>query len=903
MSREQGAAPSASAQHDGPNGFVIPYSIAMASGAPLGGIGTGYISLRPNGAFYDWLIFNGGEWSPQRPAGQTGAEPRMGPQSLQFFLRTKVSDAQTPQLRRLSLQPDENNLYSLGYVQDIESTEYDAWFPMTSLHYKDSTLPVRVRSSAFSPFVPGNARESGTPGFHIVFTIENTSSKKVEVSLLSVLDNPVAWGLQDRQLHSSINQAGDTTTLFQGTAAQPEDKTAIGSLCLSVTGGEASWISGTFRQYMSTDLCNWKSNRANHGFMLLSALQTYFKAGRLPDAGGTEDPVRFFTLTDAQIDGLSSSEANNWLQRLTGDALLNQVLSDARSADPSLFQSASQVKDLLKEISRNLHGDLAGRHSAGTDWGTGALASAIELAPGESQEFRFTLSWHFPHHFSHYGQDMGHMYSNWFSDAREVNNHMVRNYSSHREQTELFARTLADTSLGDPMAFAWSSHLGTAITNTWWVKNGGYAIWEGLGCCGLSTMDTEYNGSFSQIALFPDLKMGQMRHMLEFQNAKGQVPHTYSGDFDHMDEQGWDRVDMNPQFVMMVYRDYLWTGDKSYIESMWPHVPKAMSFTGTLDGDGDGLPDHDCSFQTYDQWGMRGSPSYISSLWIGALKAAIQLANAMDQAGMAAQWQAILSRASASFDKLLFNGSYYSLWVDGKERDETRMSDQISGEWFGHLIGLPSTISAQNMAAAVDSIWKYNFSAETGLRNATVPDDKRYFLMLDNLQAGGVWSGIEYAFASYLMDHDRYQDGADIVSAVHRRYLRAGMPWNHVECGNHYSRPMSSWATLLAATGFKPNLPAETLTLTPGAPGDFHAPWATAFGFGSIERKGNALSVLCRSGKLSFKTLKVPAKGIRGLLALDGSPLQATPSPDGPLMRIDLSRALEISAGQSITIT
>ena len=902
MSHEHGAALSAFAEHGSSNGFVIPYSIAMASGAPLGGIGTGYISLRPNGAFYDWLIFNGGEWAPERPASQTGVEPKMGPQSLQFFVRAKVSDAPIPQLRRLSLQPEENNLYSLGYVQDVESTEYDAWYPMTGIQYKDSTLPVNVKSVAFSPFIPGNARESGTPGFHIVFTVENHSAKKVEVSLLSVLDNPLAWGQQDRQLHSSIEHEGDSTAVFLRTQAQPENKAAIGSMCFSVTGGEASWISGTFRQYMSTDLCNWKSHRANHDFMLLSALQAYFKAGRLPDAGGTEDPVHFFTLTDAQIDALTSSDANNWLQRLSGDALLNQVLSDARSADPSLFQSAAQVKDLLKEISRNLLGDLAGKKGAGSDWGTGALASAIELTPGESKEIRFTLSWYFPHHFSRYGQDMGHMYNNWFADAKEVNAFLARNYSAHRQQTELFARTLAGTSLGEPLAFAWSSHLGTAITNTWWVKNGDYAIWEGLGCCGLSTMDTEYNGSFSQIALFPELKMGQMRHMLKFQNEKGQVPHTYNGDFDHMDESGWDRVDMNPQFVMMVYRDYLWTGDKSYVEFMWPHVLKAMNFTGSLDADGDGLPDHDCSFQTYDQWGMRGSPSYISSLWIGALKAGIQLADAMQQSSIAAQWQAVLSRASVSFDKLLFNGSYYSLWVDGKQRDETRMSDQISGEWFGHLIGLPSTISEQNLKAAVDSIWKNNFSPETGLRNATVPDDKRYFLMLDNLQAGGVWSGIEYAFASFLMDHDRYDDGQAIVSAVHRRYLRAGMPWNHVECGNHYSRPMSSWATLLGATGFKPHLPAETLTLTPGSPGDFHAPWATASGFGSIERKGEALSVLCRSGKLSFKTLKVRSEGIRGLITFDGTLLQSTLSPDGALTNIVLSRALELSAGQTVTI-
>src|SRR5205823_782516 len=113
------------------------------------------------------------------------------------------------------------------------------------------------------------------------------------------------------------------------------------------------------------------------------------------------------------------------------------------------------------------------------------------------------------------------------------------------------------------------------------------------------------------------------------------------------------------------------------------------------------------------------------------------------------------------------------------------------------------TISSENLGYAIDSVFKYNFNPEFGLHNATAPKRGQGLLTVTNLQAGGVWSGIEFAFASFLMDHGRYAQGAQIVEAVHRRYLRAGQPWNHVECGGHYSRAMSSWATLLAATGFK----------------------------------------------------------------------------------------------------
>jgi uncharacterized protein (DUF608 family) len=879
----------------------IPCNMPMASGVPLGGIGTGFIELRPDGSFYKWLIFNAGQWAGTLPAGQSGVNPDMGPQSLQFLVRTQELGKESLELRRLYLRPHENNLYSLAYAQDIESIDYDAWFPMTRLHYHDSTLPVRISATVFSPFFPGNARESATPGFNMVFTLENISNKPVDVSLLSLLDNPLATGHKHRQLVNTVQRAGGVSTLTMRTKAESENKTTLGSLCMSVSGGTHSWISGTFAQYAGTaGLCNWQTPRLN--YMLVDVLQKFFAIGKLPDTSATTDPSQAFRLNAAQIDALTAAESQHWLERLSTDALLDRVITGADSASPGLLGSDTGRKNILKEIMENLSGDLAGQDRQRSTWGTGALASSVTLAPGQKEEIRFTFSWHFPHHFSKWGEDMGHNYANWYSDAEDVNAHLIRHYPVHRRQTELFARTLADTSLGAPLAFSWSSHLCTAVTNTWWVKDGCYSIWEGLGCCGQSTMDVEYDGSFSIVALFPELKLSQMRNMLKYQNDQGQVPHTYDGDFTHIDQGGWGRVDMNPQYVMMVYRDYLWTADKAYLTYMWPHVVKAMHYTGSLDTNGDGLPDKNTSFQTYDQWGLRGSPSYICSLWIGALQSAIAIAEAMNQLGQAAIWKAMLAKASTSFDRMLFNGRYYSLWVDGDKRDEVCMADQISGEWFSHLIGLPTAISRRHLDSAISSIWKYNFNPETGLRNATVPHGKRNLLILDNLQAGGVWSGIEYAFASFMMDHGHYADGAELVAAVHRRYLRAGMPWNHVECGDHYSRPMSSWATLLAATGFKPDCPLEMLTLAPGVSGDFHAPWVTSGGFGRIRRVGNSILLNCAWGQMRLKIIHTNLSALTNGAVLSGKilPQRISRKPDGT--RITLDQPITLTTGQTLQI-
>lgn len=863
---------------------VIPATMPMGSGPALGGIGTGFVEIRADGCFYEWQIFNSGAWAQN--AKSTTAAPKPGPEYLRFMVRTQKSGEATPQMRKLYLRADENELYSLPFLRDVESIDTSAWFPMTTLAYHDATLPVEIAAEVFSPFVPGRARDSATPGFHVEWTVKNVGSEPVDVSLAGFMDNPLASALTKRNLTNTLTQRDDRTSLEMATAAETDFPSGIGSLCLSVTGGEHSYMTGTFEEYARPGMCLWKTERVR--YMVLSSVQELLQSGRLPNANRQTDPSIGLP-SETAIQAMTETQARSVLASLSTDALIARVVGDAREGDGA--KEHATARDLLMEARRNL---LDAQGDPRLNWGTGALASSVTIRPGAEAKVRFTLSWFFPHHLTTQGRNLGHMYANWYKNAGEVNTFLCDHFEEHHAATKNFARALADTSLGDPQAFAWSSQLSTLIANTWWTRDGSYAIWEGLGCCGLSTMDVDYQGSFPVVALFPELKLGQMRQSIRFQNSKGQVPHTYEGDVERVDD-GFLRVDMNPQFVMMVCRDYLWTGDRAYLKNMWPHVEKAMAFTASLDTNGDGLPDRDTAVQTYDQWRMRGTPAYIASLWLGALRAGAYLADELGSTSDAKSWKDLLERASANFDHTLFNGTYYSLWVDGAQRDELCMTDQISGEWFTQMIGLPTTISQQNLDTAIGKIFESNFNAEFGLHNATAPKRGSSLLALNNLQAGGFWSGIEFAFASFLMGRGRYGDGVRVVEAVHRRYLRAGRPWNHVECGGHYSRALSSWATLLAATGFKPDLPHEALTLMPAAPGDFHAPWVMASGFGSIRRKGERLSITCTSGSLTLRKLRL-SKPPRQV-SMDGTALRAQMRQEGAATVVELDESVQLQAG------
>ena len=139
-------------------------------------------------------------------------------------------------------------------------------------------------------------------------------------------------------------------------------------------------------------LCTWATRRVS--VMLLDLLQDYFKTGRLPNTETATDPSQEFRLSEAEIDALSSGQLRSWLDRLRGDALLNRLIADFQAGDAS--GSDDSLKTVLKEIQANFNGGLAGTNRSRSTWGTGALASAVTLKPGQKVEVPLHLGLVFP---------------------------------------------------------------------------------------------------------------------------------------------------------------------------------------------------------------------------------------------------------------------------------------------------------------------------------------------------------------------------------------------------------------------------------------------------------------------------------------------------------------------------
>jgi uncharacterized protein (DUF608 family) len=113
-----------------------------------------------------------------------------------------------------------------------------------------------------------------------------------------------------------------------------------------------------------------------------------------------------------------------------------------------------------------------------------------------------------------------------------------------------------------------------------------------------------------------------------------------------------------------------------------------------------------------------------------------------------------------------------------------------------------------------------------------------------------VWTGIEYQVASHLIREDRAEEGLAVVRAVRERHDgEKRNPWNEFECGNHYARAMASWAVYESLCGVTVDLTGRTgdvngegFAVDPAVDppeGEFRCFWVTGDAWGTYAEDGD----------------------------------------------------------------
>jgi len=152
-------------------------------------------------------------------------------------------------------------------------------------------------------------------------------------------------------------------------------------------------------------------------------------------------------------------------------------------------------------------------------------------------------------------------------------------------------------------------------------------------------------------------------------------------------------VNLPIKFCLEVARNYQWTGDKAFLQEMWPHVKRAITWINAQDEDSDGLPET--------------SYGYDANQWNAMLLAVARLARDLDEPDYANELLSIQKRAFAQIEKLIWTGSYYR--QSAKAGPGTRDCDwvsilQLAGTWYADILGFDDGIPNDHARTAMQTM-------------------------------------------------------------------------------------------------------------------------------------------------------------------------------------------------------
>ena len=875
---------------------VYRHTTSLASGIPLGGLGTGSVELRDDGCFHDWELFNNYQWS----GAARDAAPEMWAEDAFFAVRVQTPGAE-PRVRLLyddaklmrAADPHHNHAftYTFPFLRHVHEITYAGQHPFAKLRYADPGLPLELSLQAFTPFIPHNSKDSGLPLAFFILDVANTGDEPCETSLMFSLRNCTGYDLDALDLHHRVTRDAETTRIVMTAEnVDPAHRTA-GQMVAGVMTPDA------------TAMPAWTDGRGLRGF---------------PNAATPGYCQLMYPFRDrGELD-----EEAEWRR------------STKRRRDEECPCDLMRVK-----------------RQVGWRW-RGALCTKQVLEPGAHAQVVFFMSWYFPNHYHYFSPELrlGHMYENWFTDADAAARYGAANFPRLYRESRDFCDALYAGTLPDYVKASLNAQLTTFAQSFWWAKDGDFTVWEGSACC--QTIPNAHTpwSSWQPLLFFPDIYLQMKKRMLAFsEEPSAEASQIMYGRYQrqraHQQERkeqfgGWfaqryAKLGYELQeFVQarsarrrkrragweagpeQLLRDFQWTGDRELLELIWPHVHDSMRDAIAADENGDGLPDGAISFMTYDHWFVPATNCYKGTMWLASLSATAAMADIMGDAATAELCRATLARGAASFEKMLWNGEYYDLCYDPikQANDPGCMADQVSGHLFLRLCGLDPVHDVEHVRRALAAVRRHNLKAEEGLLNGTDPngrDDWRYFARYsaegeDEALSGQwvtPWTGTEYYVAAVMIAEGLVKEGLDVVKNVYDRHVAVGMLYNHIECGEHYFRPMAVWAVLAALQGLVYDVPRGGLRIMPpGSPAEFDSLLLLPQAWGRVRCSQRDVSLGVEVGTLELRELVIPLRQV-GAVCCNDERIEYEVVETGDGIAARFADVVTLKAGDTLLLT
>jgi uncharacterized protein (DUF608 family) len=770
---------------------------------PLGGIGTGTISLGGRGDLRDWEIMN-------RPA--KGFTPivrnRIGPS---FILNTKTKGA--PPVTRLCEGPLDKSEYegssgspaaNHGFPR-FRTCSFGAAYPFGQVELADPDVPIEVTLNAFNPLIPADADASGIPMAVLRYSLKNTSGKSVSATLCGTIPNFVGDdGLQKEKCNrrNRYRKTKDYHGIILDSPDIHQDAAQAGSISLSTLSKTGisyrlDWDNTAGRGAIVDDF--WKDLRADGALDNKKANPKRMPIASLAvktsiPAGKTREITFLITwhFPNRYIWNPTSSCCKSEIVGNYYAEQYNDALDVVKKTIPALTQlekrtsqfvtalCESNLPHVVKEAAlfniSTLRTQTCFRTPDGYLYGWEGCGDKAGCCEGSC-----THVWNYEQAtaflFGDLSMGMREVEFKYGTDKRGCMSFRIH-LPLHKKAQE-YGLAAADGQMGCIMKIYrdWQLSGDTdKLQELWpsikqalkfcWIKGGWDADQDGvMEGCQHNTMDVEYYGPNPQMtgwylgALRAAEKMA--KHLKDTAFAK--KCHT-------LFESGSSIMDQQ-----------LFNGD--YYEHHIIPPQKNHIAPGLLAGMG------------------------------GDLK---------------------------RVDFQLGKGC---------------LVDQLVGQYMAHVCGLGYLHQKSKVAKTLRSIRKYNqrngFHDHFNCMRSYVLADEKALLMASYPHEmpenpfpyfTEVMTGFEYTAAVGMLYEGQVKEGLECISNIRNRYDgRKRSPFNEAECGHHYARAMASWAAILALTGFRYSATEKTMTFA-AKPGTHF--WSTGYAWGtcSIKKKGKQLT-------------------------------------------------------------
>ncbi len=806
---------------------------------PVGGIGTGTVSLTGWGAWRHWEIMN----RPAKnytPSGQGGAAP--------FFAVRAARRGEAPVTRLLEgplpvseWEGEEGSPTRQAGLPRFRRCTFRAAYPLAQVELADEAMPVSAVVQVFNPFIPGDSARSSLPVALVRVVLRNPSRAPVSAAVAAVLPNFIGADGFAQKLDDFRGR------LFPAGAA----------------GNRNDWR----------------------------------------EAGG----LRGLAMSS---DGVDRGHVASGTMALATTAKKGVT---HRTCWQDFVWPADSLLDFWDDFSAD--GKLEARTSK-NDTPTGSLAVAIEVPAMSERTVEFVMAWHFPNRetWSRPATEpptlVGNFYTTQFADAWAAAVHAAKAWPALERETLAFVRGVTESDLPAEVREAALFNLSTLRSQTCFrTADGKFYGWEGCfdrrgSCHGSCTHVWNYEHATAH--LFPDLARSMREtEFSEFMTQPdGLMTFRVALPLKVGSSWGLAAADGQMGCLIKLHREWRLSGDTAWLKGLWPRAKLALEFAwlpGGWDADQDGVMEG-AQHNTMDVEYFGPNPQ-MASWYLGALRAAEEMALALGERKFAVKCRDLFERGRAWVDANLFNDDYYEQhirppgsWdkvrtglvsgIEGKSATAPDyqlgagcLVDQLAGQVNAHFEGLGHLLDPVHEREALRAVLAHNrrhgfdghfnhmrsyvLGDETALLMASYPRGRRPARPFPYYTE--VMTGFEYCVALHLAQEGMVREALKVVRDIRARYDgRKRNPFDEAECGHHYARAMNSWGLIPALTGFHYSAVTGGLSFAPSKR-QVNWFWSIGTAWGTVDlaptRRRTKVTLTVLGGRLKLRWLALTGFG------------------------------------------